>query len=96
MAQTGKVTYIDEYEPETELVPHDPVIDSLSDISDITTRYALPKSDEDVALARDSCVPASTKQDTSYCFKKWKEWASHRNSLSNGTKLYSPSRSCFC
>ena len=45
MAQTGKVTYIEEYEPETELVPHDPVIDSLSDIRALCLLHNPPLQD---------------------------------------------------
>ena len=44
-----------------------------------TTRYTLPKSDQDVVCARESSVPASTKHDTNHCLKTWKEWANYRN-----------------
>ena len=44
----------------------------------IKRAFAVPKSEEEVAQAKLSAVPAKTLSDTSYCFGIWKEWCDHR------------------
>ena len=47
------------------------------------TRYAQPKSDDEVVHARSSSVPTKTQNDTLYCLKTWREWAVQRNKCDN-------------
>ena len=42
------------------------------------SRYAPPKTDAEIASAREKGVPQKTKQDTKYCTKLWDEWRQHR------------------
>ena len=41
-------------------------------------RYAPPKSDNDVQLARIAGIPKTTQQDTKYCIRLWEDWRAHR------------------
>ncbi len=46
-------------------------------------RYTIPVTDADVAKARVESVPKKTREDSSYCVKVWKDWASNRQQMSN-------------
>ena len=41
-------------------------------------QFAQPKSDREVQQARESGIPAKTKQDTKYCVSLWEAWVEHR------------------
>ena len=43
------------------------------------SRYALPKTDEEVQAARQASVPEATRKDTNWCLKAWKDWSVNRN-----------------
>ena len=47
------------------------------------SRYAIPRSDEEVNKARTESVPKTTKTDTAYCVKLWNDWAENRHILTN-------------
>ena len=39
------------------------------------SRYALPKTDQEVLAARQAAVPDSTQKDTKWCLKVWQDWS---------------------
>jgi hypothetical protein len=43
------------------------------------TRFAVPKTEEEVVEARKASVPKKTQTDTRYCMRLWDEWKMHRN-----------------
>ena len=47
------------------------------------SRYAIPRSDEEVNKARTESVPKTTKTDTTYCVKLWNDWAENRHILTD-------------
>ena len=53
-------------------------LDPSKKVSTKKRAFAVPKTEEEVAQAKLSAVPAKTLADTSYCFRIWKEWCDHR------------------
>lgn len=49
------------------------------------SRYALPKTDEEIKRAREESVPKTTRTDTAYCIRLWNDWAENRNKHTNET-----------
>ena len=47
------------------------------------TRFAIPKSEEEVKQARKARIPKKTQTDTKYCVDIWKNWSIYRNSVVN-------------
>ena len=47
------------------------------------TRFAIPKSEEEVQQARKARIPKKTQTDTKYCVDIWKNWSIYRNSVVN-------------
>ena len=45
------------------------------------TRFAIPKSEEEVQQARKARIPKKTQTDTKYCLDIWKNWSIFRNSV---------------
>ena len=43
------------------------------------TRFAAPKSEEEILQMRQNAVPLKTRQDTAYCLRVWDAWAASRN-----------------
>ena len=43
------------------------------------SRYAFPKTDEEIKRAREESVPKTTRTDTAYCIRLWNDWAENRN-----------------
>ena len=41
-------------------------------------KFALPKTEEEISLAKRGAIPATTHKDTKYCVTIWNEWCSHR------------------
>ena len=50
-------------------------------------RFALPKSDEQVELAKVASVPFKTQKDTKWCIQIWKEWSGQRSCSSNDADI---------
>ena len=44
-----------------------------------SSRFATPKTDEEVVEARLQAVPKKTRQDTEYCVRVWDAWRTNRN-----------------
>ncbi len=42
--------------------------------SETSSRFAAPKSNEEVIEGRRKAVPKKTRQDTDYCFRLWEGW----------------------
>ena len=90
-----KVTLIEDIPVEK---PHDAVQEFIEnvlqkqlDTPSTSIRCALPKSDEEVKLARENSVPSSTRNpDTKYCCKVWSEWAYNRNKFCIATNSLAP------
>ena len=57
----------------------------------IHRKFAEPKTDAEVSQARESAIPAKTRQDTAYCVRMWDEWASFRNGRPGTSTSYIPS-----
>ena len=49
----------------------------------LTTRYASPKTEKEIAEARENSVPLSTRRDTVWCLGVWKDWSSSHSALPN-------------
>ena len=86
-----KVTLIEDIPVEK---PHDAVQEFIEnvlqkqlDTPSTSIRCALPKSDEEVKLARENSVPSSTRND---CCKVWSEWAYNRNKFCIATNSLAP------
>lgn len=47
------------------------------------SRFARPKTDEDILRERERGVPKATQQDTKYCNKLWEEWRKQRIQTTN-------------
>ncbi len=49
--------------------------------STVTTpyRYASPKNQADIEIARQSAIPKKTQDDTEWCMRVWREWSLQRN-----------------
>ena len=61
----------------------------------LTTRYASPKTEKEIAEARENSVPLSTRRDTVWCLGVWKDWSCARNSRPY-TKSKVPSNPASC
>ena len=44
-------------------------------------RFATPKNDEEVEMARKARIPKKTQADTRYCLDMWSKWTRYRNSV---------------
>ena len=51
-----------------------------------TSRFAPPKSREELQHARDRAVLKKTKQDTKFCINIWEEWTKYREETT-GTRI---------
>lgn len=69
---------------ETETAP-------LTGSGSVHRKFAEPKTDEEVSQARESAIPAKTRQDTEYCVRMWDQWASFRNGRPGTSNSYVPS-----
>ena len=61
-----------------------------------TTRYASPKTKQEIVKARENSVPFATRRDTTWCLGVWKDWSCSRNSRTdtNSSKVLSNPASC--
>ena len=57
----------------------------LNTASHSHSRFAPPKSEEEIRLARAARIPEKTRQDTKYCVNIWEAWKSERQNKSNQT-----------
>ena len=53
----------------------------------VKTRFATPKSQEDVEQARKARITKKTQADTRYCAEIWKTWSKYRNSVVNSEQV---------
>ena len=44
-----------------------------------SSRFAAPKTNEEVTEARQNAIPKKTRQDTDYCVRAWEAWRGNRN-----------------
>lgn len=60
-----------------------PVLHTPTSTTVNPARFAHPKSDEEVAIARAAGVPQKTQKDTQYCVNTFKEWRKYRQEQCN-------------
>lgn len=51
----------------------------MCELSKEQSRYAFPKTDEEIKRAREEGVPKTTRNDTAYCIRLWNDWAENRS-----------------
>ena len=56
-----------------------------SSIANVPARFPLPKSDEEVLIAREAGIPEKTQKDTKYCVSVYEEWRKNREKHYNTT-----------
>ena len=61
-----------------------------------TTRYASPKTEQEIAEARENSVPSTTRRDTTWCLGVWKDWSCSRNSRTDTNSSKVPSNPASC
>ena len=61
--------------------------ESDSEILAPPTRFAAPKTAEDVQKAKDDAVPKGTNKDTEWCVNLWKTWATERNTRTTQSNI---------
>ena len=50
-------------------------------VSASRTRFALPKTNEEIELARKERIPLKTQKDTKYCLNLWMAWKGNREKM---------------
>ena len=51
----------------------------------VPSRFAPPKTSEEIQKGRQNRIPTKTKEDTKYCYKLWESWREYRQSCSAQT-----------
>ena len=51
----------------------------------VPSRFAPPKTSEEIQKGRQNSIPTKTKEDTKYCYKLWESWREYRQSCSAQT-----------
>lgn len=51
------------------------------------SRFTEPKTDKEIAEARQDAIPKRTRQDTNYCVRVWDAWRGNRNSQGSNIPL---------
>ena len=46
---------------------------------ELSSRYAIPTTDEEIKRAHEESVPKATRTDTAYCVRLWSDWAENRS-----------------